>query len=354
MNISDNLVLVLSGGNALGPYHAGAYEALVEKGHQPKHVVGTSIGAITGAIIAGNRPEDRLNRLHAFWAKAEQTTVGSQAGVWVNPSWQRLEKSFAALQTIVSGRPGLFGPELFAAWPISGPVRRKVSILETCATRETLCELVDFDLLNEADPRLTILAVDVEKGSDVVFDTMHEAIGPDCLRASAAMPVLFNPIEIGGRWLVDGGLSANLPVRLALGEPRNSDAFCIALDLLSAKGDRPDSTGAAAGRAQDIVFSCQSRHAIQSLTREYDLRQSISPQAELATTVLLYLAYNGGRHETALKMLDFTTGSIRERWAAGKADMLQALDQTAGLPAPVSRSLSTLALEHGKLNWIAF
>ncbi|ESY90223.1 hypothetical protein X741_27605 [Mesorhizobium sp. LNHC229A00] len=63
---------------------AGAYEALVEKGHQPKHVVGTSIGAITGAIIAGNRPEDRLNRLHAFWAKAEQTTVGSQAGVWVN------------------------------------------------------------------------------------------------------------------------------------------------------------------------------------------------------------------------------------------------------------------------------
>lgn len=353
MIISDNLVLVLSGGNALGAYHAGAYEALAARGHQPKRIVGSSIGAITGAIIAGNRPGDRLNRLRAFWAKAEQTTVGLQAGVWANQAWRRLEKSLAALQTIVSGRPGLFGPEMFAAWPISGPARPAVSILDTCATRETLCELVDFDLLNKADPPLTILTVDVENGSEVVFDTTREAISPDCLRASAAMPVLFNPIEIGGRWLVDGGLSANLPVRLALGEPPKSDAFCIALDLLPANGDRPRSNGDAARRAQDIVFTCQSRHAIQSLTREYELRQSLSPQADLATTILLYLAYDGGRHETALKMLEFTTGSIRERWADGRADMLQALDQAADLPVPVPRPLSTLALEHGKLNWTA-
>src|ERR1700746_2560999 len=66
------VVLVLQGGGALGAYQVGVYEALHEAGIEPDWVIGTSIGAINGAIIAGNPPKRRLERLHTFWSSVEQ------------------------------------------------------------------------------------------------------------------------------------------------------------------------------------------------------------------------------------------------------------------------------------------
>src|SRR4026209_1892202 len=60
-------VLVLQGGGALGAYQAGVYEALMEGGVEPDWVIGTSIGAINGALVAGNRPENRVAKLREFW-----------------------------------------------------------------------------------------------------------------------------------------------------------------------------------------------------------------------------------------------------------------------------------------------
>ncbi|MFN3286927.1 MAG: patatin-like phospholipase family protein [Sphingomonadaceae bacterium] len=65
------VVLVLQGGGALGAYHGGVYQALHEAGLEPDWIVGTSIGAINGSLIAGNRPECRLERLRAFWRRIE-------------------------------------------------------------------------------------------------------------------------------------------------------------------------------------------------------------------------------------------------------------------------------------------
>src|SRR5262245_2414336 len=59
--------LVLQGGGALGAFQAGVYEALAEKGYLPTWITGISIGAINGAIIAGNPPERRVDRLREFW-----------------------------------------------------------------------------------------------------------------------------------------------------------------------------------------------------------------------------------------------------------------------------------------------
>src|SRR5919109_1305642 len=61
------VALVLQGGGALGAYQAGVYEALAEHGYEPYRVTGISIGAINGAIIAGNAPEQRVERLREFW-----------------------------------------------------------------------------------------------------------------------------------------------------------------------------------------------------------------------------------------------------------------------------------------------
>ena len=61
------VVLVMQGGGAPGSYQAGAYQALHEAGIEPDWVVGTSIGAINGAIIAGKKGADRLKKLKEFW-----------------------------------------------------------------------------------------------------------------------------------------------------------------------------------------------------------------------------------------------------------------------------------------------
>src|SRR5262245_35911427 len=61
------IVLVLQVGVGFGAYQAGVYQGLSEAGIQPDWVIGTSIGAINAALIAGNKPADRLDRLKAFW-----------------------------------------------------------------------------------------------------------------------------------------------------------------------------------------------------------------------------------------------------------------------------------------------
>src|SRR5258708_16737004 len=63
------IALVLQGGGALGAYQAGVYQALHEAGIEPDWVSGVSIGAINAAIIAGNPPEKRLDRLRTFWER---------------------------------------------------------------------------------------------------------------------------------------------------------------------------------------------------------------------------------------------------------------------------------------------
>jgi predicted acylesterase/phospholipase RssA len=61
--------LVLQGGGALGSYQAGVYEALASSQYLPDWVAGISIGAINAAIIAGNTPENAVERLRSFWAE---------------------------------------------------------------------------------------------------------------------------------------------------------------------------------------------------------------------------------------------------------------------------------------------
>ncbi len=69
--LPGQVVLVLQGGGALGAYQVGVYEALHEAGIEPDWVIGTSIGAINAAVIAGNRPPSGSSRLKAFWSRME-------------------------------------------------------------------------------------------------------------------------------------------------------------------------------------------------------------------------------------------------------------------------------------------
>jgi NTE family protein len=67
--LPGQVVLVLQGGGALGAYQAGVYQALHEAGVEPDWVIGTSIGAINAALIAGNDVSQRLARVKEFWRR---------------------------------------------------------------------------------------------------------------------------------------------------------------------------------------------------------------------------------------------------------------------------------------------
>src|SRR3954453_4676325 len=69
------IALVLQGGGALGAYQAGVYQALAESDLHPDWVAGISIGAINSALIAGNPPEKRVERLREFWETVTENAL---------------------------------------------------------------------------------------------------------------------------------------------------------------------------------------------------------------------------------------------------------------------------------------
>jgi NTE family protein len=72
----EQIVLLLQGGGALGSYQAGVYQALAEADLHPNWVAGISIGAINAAIIAGNAPDKRVDRLREFWETVSTSPLG--------------------------------------------------------------------------------------------------------------------------------------------------------------------------------------------------------------------------------------------------------------------------------------
>ncbi|WCP15797.1 hypothetical protein sphantq_04285 [Sphingobium sp. AntQ-1] len=309
------IALVLSGGNALGAYHAGVYEALHESGIQPDWVVGASIGAITGAIIAGNRREDRLDRLRALWQPAGPGSSPASLG-WMPETMRR---TMSVMWTMAVGRPGIFAPlGPLGSWWLPDVCAGSPSLYESAPLGKTLERLIDFDLLQSGSVRYAALAVDIETGEEVIFDTRHQRVKPDHIRASAALLTAFPAIEIDGRAFVDGGLSSNLPLDPVLGEHSCAPLLCIAVDLLPLTSGRPKTLGDVAGRMQDLVFAAQSRRTMEHWKRRYEADSQ--KDGSLPPVTLVRLSYTDQGAEVAGKAMDFSSESVRRRWAAGLKD----------------------------------
>jgi NTE family protein len=302
-------ILVLSGGNALGAYHAGAWAALEAAEITPGWLVGTSIGAVTAAILAGSPPERRDAALRRFWHAA-----GAFDSAGLLPPALRLPLQYGqALTARLLGRPALFNlrpPDLTGRDP-------RASLYDAEPMRRLLEELIDVGRLNAGDIRVTVVALDLASGEEAVFDTARARIGLDHVMASAALIPDFPPVEIGGRLLVDGGLAANLALHLVLEEaldrPRTERLTCFAADLFPAAASGPRGLLQLSQRQSDLIFASQTRRALHALTR---LWQGQSPGADV-----FLLSYAALEEETALKGFDFSAGSLQRRRAAGERDM---------------------------------
>ncbi|MES2114466.1 MAG: patatin-like phospholipase family protein, partial [Pseudomonadota bacterium] len=201
------VVLVLQGGGALGAYQLGVYQAMHEAGVEPDWVIGTSIGAINAAIIAGNPPHHRLDRLRQFWGQMEQNALGFSA----------MPRALANLVTMGQGIPAFFEPNFSAWW---GPEARlgveQAAYYRTAPLRTTLDTLVDFDYLNGKHTRLTVGAVNARTGAMRYFDSRREPLNASHVMASGAIPPAFPAVRIDGEPYWDGGIYSNTPIEAVL------------------------------------------------------------------------------------------------------------------------------------------
>lgn len=344
----EKTVLVLQGGGALGAYQAGAYEALAETGEMPTWVAGVSIGAINSAIIAGNPPERRVEKLRAFWNGVSSWLPAKPLANDDN-SRRAFNETSAALAAL-TGVPGFFSPRVPPAVLSPQGTRAAISIYDTAPLKDTLCQLIDFDLLNSGSVRLSVGAVNVHTGNHQYFDTDQQRIGPDHIMASGALPPGFPPIEIDGEPFWDGGLVSNTPLQQVLEHSGPRQNMCIfQIDLFSARGCMPDNLFEVPQREKEIRYSSRTRLntdifcELQAMRRAIrHLRGKLPPEFDAnpywqlldrlscdAAVTIVQLIHRRAAYWTESNDYEFSRYSIDEHWRAGRADVMRTLNHPA-------------------------
>lgn len=172
------VAFVLSGGASLGAVEVGMLKALARRGIEPDLIVGTSVGALNGAWLAGH-PGQGVAELEQLWGGLRRSTV------------------FPADPLL-----GLFA---FAG--------RRNGLVSQRGLRKLVERHLGFDRLEDAPTPVQLVAVEVLTGRDVLLSS-----GPalDAVLASAAIPAVFAPVEIGGVAYMDGGVVSNTPISHAV------------------------------------------------------------------------------------------------------------------------------------------
>lgn len=347
------IVLVLQGGGALGAYQAGIYQALHEHDLVPDWIVGTSIGAINAAILAGNHKASRLQRLKQFWDRVSHQDAIDLAQI---PDAQRHSSIWlATLDTVLRGVPGFFKPRLFSLFPAGLAVQPEAaSFYDTADLADTLEDLVDFDYLNAPGGiRLTVNAMKVKTGQLASFDNTQQTMSASHVRASGALPPGFPPVRIDGELYWDGGLYSNTPLDTVLDDLPHVDTLCFMVDLWSAEGPEPTTLDEVLTRQKDVMFASRSRRHIKDYISTYKLKHKLrelhallpehaktgSRADELAmlgcdnTMHIVRLPYAGRDWHMASKDINFSKGSIAWRWDQGYQDAMRAIKHAGWLTA---------------------
>ncbi len=191
------IAFVLSGGGNLGALQIGALEVLMRKGIQPAMLVGTSAGAVNAAYLATNPTLEGVNRLVHIWKQMKKENIypgGPLRMVW----------HLATQQTSLCTRKNF------------------VSFVRRYTPEGVRC-------FQDLKVPLYIVATDLLTGHRYLFGEDPNEHIVDAILASTAIPPIFPPWFYQGRLLVDGGVSDNLPVGVAV-EKGATQIF--ALDIL--------------------------------------------------------------------------------------------------------------------------
>lgn len=264
--LPGQVVLVLQGGGAIGAYQVGAYEALHEAGIEPDWVIGTSIGAVNAALIAGNPPETRLERLRDFWQRVEQRS----------PAFPGMGNMLANLATLTQGVPAFFAPNPASWCGVSAPVGiERASWYLTDPLRKTLGSLVDFDCINARHTRLTVGAVNAHTGEMCYFDSRKESLNVSHIMASGALPPAFPAVRIDGEPYWDGGIYSNTPIEVVLDDHPRRDSVIFSVQIWNPVGPEPQSLWQVMGRQKEIQYASRDDSNIERQRQIHRLRHVI-------------------------------------------------------------------------------
>jgi NTE family protein len=334
----DYVTLVLQGGGALGAYQAGVFEGMTEAGYLPDWITGVSMGAINGALIAGNPPKQRIERLRAFWDRVS-SGVTMVAPPFFNAWYQGFAHASAALGSVV-GVPGFFVPRVPppAFMPDGAP--GALSVYDVDPLRTTLGRLVDFELIKRREVRLSIGAVNVRTGNSTYFDNLQTRIGPEHVLASGALPPAFAPIEIDGEYYWDGGIVSNTPLWYAVDHSPAVNVLIVQVDLFSAEGELPRNLDQVMERHKDIMYSSKTRSdtthvreiqrqrgAFQRLLKKLPTHLKADPDVKILEAAgrrgqieIVHLTSRRCSYSGSTKDYEFSRATVNELWAAGLDD----------------------------------
>jgi NTE family protein len=340
----QQVVLVFQGGGALGAYQAGVYQAVHEAGVEPDWIIGTSIGAINASLIAGNEPENRLDRLEEFWARMRRKEL------WALAAWPGISDTAAYWSTLLGGIPGFFEPNPWAFLGAHYPLGTdQAGFYSTVPLESTLTELVDFNLIKHCTPRLTVGAAKVRTSEMRYFDSRETAITVRHIMASGALPPAFPAVRIDGELYWDGGILSNTPSEIIFEDNPRRNSLIFAVHMWNPAGPEPGTIWEVLHRQKDIQYSSRVATHIARQRQVHRLRHVISelvkfvPDARLSDPLVKDLAEYGCRtrmhvvrllaprldKENHTKDIDFTSAGIRLRWEAGYAHTMRALERRA-------------------------
>ncbi|MGY3614684.1 patatin-like phospholipase family protein [Bradyrhizobium sp. USDA 10063] len=337
------VALVLQGGGALGAYQAGVYQALHEANIEPDWICGVSIGAINSAIIAGNPPERRLERLHTFWDRITGRKIWHYTPD--GDIFRKARNFTSSLLTTALGQPGFFAPHTTSPWFSPAGARTATSYYDTAPLRESLLELVDFDRINSKKMRFAVGAVNVLSGNFIYFDNAHDEIIPEHIMASGALPPALPMVKVGTDHFWDGGIVSNTPLQHLLDQADSLNSLVFQVDLFSARGALPRDIQDVMARHKDIMYSSRTRYNTDMYRKTHNLRARLykalsklpdeqlseeerhlrDSNSALPSIAILQLIYQQKAYEGHAKDHEFSGTSMREHWMSGHEDTKRTL-----------------------------
>jgi NTE family protein len=356
------IALLLQGGGALGSYQGGVYEALAEADLHPDWVAGISIGAINSALIAGNPPEQRVDKLRAFWHEitANPLLDWAAAAETLTPRGDLARSLFnqlSAASVMMNGAASFFKMRQPGAWLHPKGALEATSFYETTLLKSTLERLVDFDRINSGSMRFSVGAVNVRSGNFVYFDTDTHTIRPEHVMASGSLPPGFPSVEIEGEYYWDGGLVSNTPLEWVVDYGPRQDTLAFQVDLWSARGELPGDLAGVAMRQKEIMYSSRTRATTEKFRAVQGIRSSLarlleqlppelkdsedakllSRRADHKVYNIVQLIYHSLDYEGHSKDYEFSRLSMEDHWRAGYNDAVRTLRHREILEQPTNR-----------------
>ncbi len=343
------VVLVLQGGGALGAYQIGAFEALQEAGFGPDWVAGISIGAFNAAIIAGNEPADRLEKLLGFWHDISWPELPCLVPFL---PLQILHDKISTGEAIAFGQPNFFSPRPVSPYLLTNATPDELSFYDTGALQDTLRRFASFDRINRKTTRLTLGTTNVASGMLEFFDSKVQPIEVAHVIASGSLPPGFPATEIDGVFYWDGGCVSNTPLE-ALASAQGREALLVfVIDLWDAAGPLPTTMNDVLWRAKQLQYAGRAAHDLrvvetvanhlhaQAIAKAAGVPEMSGLPDTLALRKgrldLVHITYHPGPGYLASSDTEFSRRSIATRRTAGRLDMERALAEapwTRPMPA---------------------